>query len=335
VTRDQVRLADTLGGRLKVTGDAGPVRGYAQGSWRGLVNDGGADPVVTVTGWSLKEAGRGNHWAVSGGAAVQLGDFQIAPNVVWQRPLVGPMPSLPERYDPVTNTFLPAMAPRSILAGPFAVLDNREMLGAELMFTWDPTPGTWFWAWDNELVEDAPIAASLDLSVRHHPTSRDASVGFTADGAVFAFPGAPPAADLFEATARVVANLGDGTRLLSRLWAGHAQARGDDPRLVLRGGADVRLAWGRALLQTVVKLGDYGPYDYHRDFNLTFPFQLMADAAWAAGAPGWLGRIFTRLGVRGTFRTLDAHSNRLDPTATRGHEWELLTYLQTTLGGTP
>ncbi len=52
-------------------------------------------------------------------------------------------------------------------------------------------------------------------------------------------------------------------------------------------------------------------------------------------SPGWLGRVFTRLGVRGTFRTLDAHSNRLDPTAERGHEWELMTYLQTTLGGTP
>ncbi len=337
VTRDQIEFPDTLGGRVKLMASTGPIHTYLQGSYRGLVNDGGADPVITYTGWSLKESGRGNHWALSGGAAVQLGDFQVAPNLLYQVPLVGPMPSITERYDLETNTYLPAMKPRSILAGPFAVLDNREVLGLELMLTYDPTPGTWLWAWDNEIVEDASFAASLDLTYRHQPTSRDASVGFTSDGQVFAFPGAPPPADLFEAAARILANPGAGVRLASRLWAGQAQARGDDPRTVLRFGADMRLVWDRAVFEAFAKFGDYGPYDYHRDFNMTYPLQVMADISWAAGPPAWLGRLFTRFGIRGELRTLDANSNRYVPpeSGQRGLEWEVMTYLQTTLGGAP
>ncbi|MCC6619882.1 MAG: hypothetical protein IT385_01425 [Deltaproteobacteria bacterium] len=339
VTRDRIAAADTLGAKLKLSGSAGPVHAYLQGGYRGLVADGGGDWTVTYTGWSLKEAGRGNHWAVSGGAAIQLGHLQIAPNLLYQAPLVGPMPTIDEALDLATGTYYPGLRARSILDAPFAVLDNRETLGAELLLTWDPTPGTWLWAWDNEIVEDAPLAGSLDIVFRHHPTSRDALLGFTEDGVVFAFPGAPPAADLVEVNARLVANPGRGVRLLSRLYVGEGQARGDDPRRILRWGGDLRVAWDRLVVQAFAKFDDWGPYDYHRDFNYTFPVQLMVDLAWGATTPEWLGRLFTKVGVRGQFRSLDAHSNRFaaDPLAPDdgGHEWEIMTYMQVTLGGAP
>ncbi|MFO0746579.1 MAG: hypothetical protein U1F43_13045 [Myxococcota bacterium] len=339
VTRDHIALADTLGARLKLSGSAGGVHVYALGGYRGLVSDGGGDATVTFTGWSLKESGRGNHWAVSGGAAIQLGDFQLGPNFLYQVPLVGPMPTIAERFDVASDTYFPGFRARSTLDSPFAVLDNRETLGGELMLTYDPTPGTWLFAWDNEIVEDAPLAGSLDFVVRHQPTSRDALLGFTADGAVFAFPGAPPAADLWELNARILANPGAGVRLMSRLWAGQGQARGDDARTILRWGGDLRLTYERLVVQAFVKVDDWGPYDYHRDFNYTFPLQLMADVAWGAVTPEWLGRLFTKVGVRGQWRSLDEHSNRwlADPLhpGRDGHEWEVMTYLQVTLGGAP
>jgi hypothetical protein len=105
----------------------------------------------------------------------------------------------------------------------------------------------------------------------------------------------------------------------------------------MRWGGDLRLTYDRLIIQSAVKIDSWGPYDYHRDFNYTFPLQLMADLSYSAASPEWLGRLFTRFGIRGQFRTLDEYSNRYlvdarDPDAT-GTEWEIMTYLQLTLGG--
>lgn len=337
VTRDQIEAADTLGGRLHLSADLGGVLTVLQGGVRGLVADGGADHRITWTGWSLGQPARGNHWAVSGGAAFQVGYLQIAPYALYQKPFVGPLPNTTERYDVATNTYYPALGPRNILSDAFAVLDNRETLGLELLFAYDPTPGTWMWAWDNDLVEDAAFAWSLDLVYRHYPTSRDALLGFTADGAVFAFPAAPPATDLFEATARFVSSPGDGVRLVGRLWAGEGQARGNDPRKILRWGTDLRVTWERLAVSATALFDDWGPYDYHRDFNYTFPVQLKADLSYGARSPEWLGRLYSRIGVKAQVRTLDQYSNRYradeSGNMSLGTEWEIMTYLQLMLGG--
>jgi hypothetical protein len=96
-------------------------------------------------------------------------------------------------------------------------------------------------------------------------------------------------------------------------------------------------------LAAALKLNDYGPFDYHRDFNLTYPRQLMADLGWVLGTPQWLDVPETRVGVRGTWRALNTFSPRYcpervpaltggtecDPTypAPVGSEWELRSYL--------
>ena len=50
------------------------------------------------------------------------------------------------------------------------------------------------YAWDSDESEDAKFAFSAGYIFRHHPTTRDASIGILADGrTIFAFPGAPPA----------------------------------------------------------------------------------------------------------------------------------------------
>ena len=92
------------------------------------------------------------------------------------------------------------------------------------------------------------------------------------------------------------------------------------------------------------RFNDWGPYDYHRDFNLTYPQQYLADLSTNLGAPQWFDLPATRLGVRGTWRSLDRFSPRYCPTrvpdnatgalvcdptapAPRGDEWEIRTYL--------
>jgi hypothetical protein len=44
---------------------------------------------------------------------------------------------------------------RNIQDDPFAVRGNRETVAGELLLTYDPTPGTWMYDWDNDMTEDA------------------------------------------------------------------------------------------------------------------------------------------------------------------------------------
>ena len=79
----------------------------------------------------------------------------------------------------------------------------------------------------------------------------------------------------------------------------------------------------------VVKLDDFGPYDYHRDFNLTYPLQAEAMVSWGPKA----APIYdpdSRVGVIATYRQLDEHSNRYDETMpdTTQEEWELYFFVE-------
>jgi hypothetical protein len=56
-------------------------------------------------------------------------------------------------------------------SSPFAVRGNRETVAGELLLTYDPTPGTWMYDWDNDMTEDAKFAVSTGFVFRHLPTS--------------------------------------------------------------------------------------------------------------------------------------------------------------------
>lgn len=334
VLLDRVRSSDALGAKAKMTFESGRWHWYGQWAYAGIVADGGPTSVITYTGWSLKESGLGNGASFSSGLAMNQGNFQIAPNFLWQKPLVGPIPS-----------DVPAPGrPRNILDDPFSVRANRETVGAELLVSYDPTPATWMWAWDNDVREDARLAASVGFVFRHLPTTQDASIGILADGRTsFAFPGAPPARDLWETRVRLASRVRPDVRLIAHLFGGAGEPNGNDPRRINRFGGDARLAWGSVVLDTYAKFNDWGPYDYHRDFNLTFPVQLMGDVSRTLGTPRWFSFPQTRVGMRGTWRSLDRYSPRYcpgelqdqsgtlqcDPFApgADGREWELRTYL--------
>ena len=328
ILRDNVRDGDTFGGKVKVSVQSGRWNWYAQAARMGLVADGGPTPTITYTGWSLKDCGNGNQTNAITGLAFNFGKIQLGPNFLWQKPIVGPVPG-----------DVPAPGrPRNILDDPFAVRANRETVAGELLICYDPTPATWMWAWDNDTREDADLAASLGLVVRHLPTTMDAAIGILADGNTFAFPGATPARDLWEVRGRVVSRLRSNARLVAHAFAGTGEPNGDDPRLIHRYGIDGRLAWGTMAFATFFKVNDWGPYDYHRDFNLTFPVQLMGDVSYALGAPRWFDFPQTRLGVRGTWRSLDQYSPRYDPgegvvgaDGPLGEEWEVRTYLSVSM----
>jgi len=322
---------DVFGGKAKVTWESGPWHWYAQAARMSLVADAGPDPVITFTGWKLKDSGSGNQTNFLTGLAANVGDFQIAPNFLWQKPLVGPIPS---------DVPSPGR-PRNVLSDPFAVRANREMVGGEIIITYDPTPASWFWQWDNAAREDAGLAASLGFMYMHLPTTTDVGNFIAEDGVtVYSFPASPPAEDLWVLDARIVSKLGPRTRLVSTFMYGRAQPNGYDPtgadetlnRVIDAYGTTARITHGPLAVEAAAYFNGWGPYDYHRDFNLTYPVQVMGGASYSLGSPGWLfGQAHTRIGFSGTWRALDANSNRYDAESAgddTGSEWEFRTYLE-------
>ena len=305
-----------------------------QGAAMGLVADGGLTQTQTYTGWTLKDTGSGNQRNLITGLTVLAGNWQIAPNFLWRKPLIGPVPS-----------GVPAPGrPRNILEDPFAVRGNRETRAAEILITYDPTPATWMYNWDSDVREDASFAASLGFVYFNFPTTQDAAIGIFADGrTTFPFPGAPPARDLWEFKARLVSKRSPAAGMIANIFAGKGEPNGDDERVINRAGLDLRLIGGPARFQGMVRVNDWGPYDYHRDFNLTFPLQLTGDISYSLGPPEWFDLPQTRFGVRATVRSLNEHSPRYCPAMSadefgrmacnpnlgseNGREWEVRTYL--------
>jgi hypothetical protein len=303
----------------------------------GLVAEAGPTAVPTFTGWTLRDSGSGNQVNAISGVTYAMGNWQIGPNLLWQKPIVGPMPN-------AADLQYTQGRPRNVLDDPFAVRGNRETTGAELMLNYDPTPATWMWSWDNDQVEDANLAASLGLALKRHATTADAGLFVSAEGEVYPFAGATPARDfgeLWELRARVINRLGGRARMISHVWFGTAEPNGEDERLIHRFGADGRLVWSPIALAGHIKWNDHGPYDYHRDFNFTYPLQWMGDVSFNLGAPQWLQLQQTRVGLRVSYRTLDRYSSRYLPEGSaapaegellpdglpKGREWEIRSYL--------
>ena len=333
---DHIKSRDNWGGKIKIRYQNGLFNWYAQSAVLGLVANGGADQTLTFTGWRLKDSGSGNQYHVLTGLTYSVGMLQIAPNFLWQKPIEGPIPS----------TVAAPARPRNILDDPFVVRSNRETVAAELLLTYDPTPATWMYEWDNDRMEDASFALSLGLVYRHQPTTMDAAIGILPDGrTTFAFPGAAAPKDLWEIHARIVSKPQRDLGVVALLYAGDAQANGSDQRTIRRMGSELRAMHKNVKLSSHIRFNDWGPYDYHRDFNLTFPLQLMADVSGSLIKPDWFELPGTRVGLRGTWRSLDRYSPRYAPVFTRdlagntvpnpnaigfdkGVEWEIRSYVQ-------
>jgi len=340
VVEDRVSGSDNWGGKMKLTYEGGRFNWYGQASYMGIVANAGADQTQTFTGWRLKDSGSGNMVNALTGFTYSFGDFQLAPNFMYQEPLVDPIPndvSAPGRL-------------RNFIDDPFAVRNgNREMYGYEMLLTYDPTPGTWMYQWDNDRAEDAEFAMNLGFVYRRLPTTTDAHIGFLANRTFFAFPGSAPAENLWEVHSRMVSKLSPDLGIIGNFYYGNGQANGDSDRTITRFGGDIRAIYKKNMLQAHVKLNDWGPFDYHRDFNLTFPVQLMLDLSTSIGKPDWFILPSTRIGVRGTWRSLNEFSPRFSPLAVPagtfnqppvlspvgfpdGSEWEIRTYVHINIG---
>ena len=238
---------------------------------------------------------------------------------------------------------------RNYIDDPFAVRANRETTAGELLLTFDPTPGTWFYDWDNDRSEDAKLAFNIGFVYRNYPTAQDAAIGFAADRSFITFGKSAPAKDLWELSSRIVSKISPGLGLIANIYGGTAQANGDSERTIERFGGDIKMIYKKWKFEYGFKVNDWGPYDYYKDFNLTFPVQNTIDISTFIGKPDWFILPDTKIGIQGIWRSLNQYSSRYSPNNVPpntfpavptlspvgfddGQEWEIRTYIHINIG---
>jgi hypothetical protein len=100
------------------------------------------------------------------------------------------------------------------------VRGNRETVAGELLLTYDPTPGTWMYDWDNDM-KMQNLLLVLDLCSVIYLVKMQ-RLEFFADGrTTFAFHSAP-AHDLWESNTRIVSKLTSDFGLIGNIYFGNA-----------------------------------------------------------------------------------------------------------------
>ena len=78
------------------------------------------------------------------------------------------------------------------------------------------------------------------------------------------------------------------------------------------------------------KVNDWGPFDYHRIYNLTFPFQAITRFELGMKKPRY-GEFYPNIGVLGKYRLADENSPNNVPLNTLsngwGHQYEVGAYV--------
>ena len=106
---------------------------------------------------------------------------------------------------------------------------------------------------------------------------------------------------------------------------------GDGTRQVFRYGLSNEAWIDRWAFASSVKIDDWGPYDFHRDFNLTYPLQIQGDLSWGPRRLTIEDR--GTLWREGQYRRLDEYSEGyLTVTEYQDAiEMELMTYMEIAL----
>ncbi|MGB5247125.1 MAG: hypothetical protein WBN34_11300, partial [Woeseia sp.] len=262
----------------------------------------------------LPYSGLGNKQEYEAGMMMFFGNFMLFPRVMYRDNLVHANPFVePQGGNGVLS---PGTDPRNRDADPFAVLDNREARSGELLLTYDPTGATPFYDWDNDWREDAKFAFNLGASYTAFPTPTDANLFFYEPGRTNAsFGRGLPSEDVWTVSSRMVINPTPNARYILSMAGGRGQSTGDPDG----GSREYFQINAKAVLNRRHIISGYfmkdawGPYDFYRQFNITFPEQFKLDYSILLGGSGNLNsRIAedraSKIGVRMLYRTTDENS---------------------------
>jgi len=306
---DSIEDEDALGFRAKLTFPW--YETYLQAYHAGLVADGGH---VHRT-WGVMDpsrlpySGMGNKQEIEAGMILRFGDWMLYPRAMYRDNLVHANPFRePSNVDGVLT---PGINPRNTETDPFAVLGNREARSAEMYLTYDPTGATQFYDWDNDYREDAKFAFNIGGTYTEYPTPTDSYLFFFRPTKINAPYGEGlPKEDVWGVSSRMVFNPSSRQKHVIRLIRANEQSTGNAD-----GGT--RKHWQfhwksefnrKHVFEGFFMKDAFGPYDFYRDFNITFPEQLKLDYSVRLGTLGQIGSVededrATRLGLRVLYRS--------------------------------
>lgn len=307
VYEDKIEFEDTQGIKTKLTVDAWfGTKIDASVNYAGLVADGG-NPLQEFN-TTMPYSGLGNKLVFEAGMLLPIGNLWLLPRAMHRKNLIDSNPNI----DPYTNGiyFFPGLTARNQDKDPFAVLGNREATSGEFFFTYDPTPASYFYAWDNDRREDAKLAFSIGGNYTHYPTTTDSYLFYYQEGETNApFGTGLPAVDLWLAKGRFIMNPNPKLKIVANLETGKQQATGNPEGSAAKYySLDTKFVMNKKhYLAAYAKKDAWGPLDWYRQFNITFPYQFMLD--YSMLIDNFLDEtISSRLGIKTLFRTLDETS---------------------------
>ncbi|MFZ4859135.1 MAG: glycoside hydrolase family 2 TIM barrel-domain containing protein [Desulfuromonadaceae bacterium] len=329
----KIEFADTLGAKAKITHTlTDSLLVYAGVNYAGLVADGG-DPLKEFD-TLLPYSKYGNKIEADGGVRIAMGEYYtLFPRVLWRDNLKAANPSI--AASTTGNSLYPGLTPRNRDSDPFAVLDNRKALAWELFFTYDPTPATDFYNWDNKNREDAPFAFNVGFNYTDYNTPTDSYTFYFKEGNTnAAFPAGLSEARAWKALSRMVFNPKPWLRIANKVEVGHQQSTGaaGPARTYYSTEFDFDF-YKRHLVSGYIKKDQWGPYDYYQQFNVTFPWQYSLDYMYRIDhllqkyVPARLGKS-AGIGITGIVRTYDQNSPPSDyMNGKNDYSYQINTYL--------
>ena len=336
---DEIKFEDTLGLKANYAFNIGSSRAYLGLNYGGLVADGGdpldkeygSNPGGTIIYTDLPYSQYGNKKEVDAGLQMNFGSITIFPRVLYRDNLVDANPTVA----PVTTgtTLNPGVSPRNRDDDAFAVLDNREARSGEIYLTYDPTPATEFYEWDNDYREDADFAFNIGANYTSYPTATDSNqFFFRPAGTNAAFGDGLPAEDVWRASSRMVFNTENRTNVVLKLEAGRQQSTGtaEGPTREFYKTEAKFLLTNNHIIEGYVYKDAWGPYDFYRQFNSTYPYQYKLDYSILMGPYNWSDPrgATSKWGVRALYRTLDENSPQEEYQDGRNNSmFEIITYL--------
>jgi hypothetical protein len=330
---DKISFEDTLGVKAKVTYQlTDSVLAYVGVNYAGLVADGG-NPLKEFD-TLIPYSPYGNKIEADGGIRIALGQsFTLFPRMLWRENLKDANPSIGATT--AGTVLYPGLSPRNRDTDPFAVLDNRAALSGEIFFTFDPTPATDFYHWDNNSREDAPFAFNIGFNYTDYSTQSDSYMYYYKEGnSNAAFPAGLPEAHVWKSLSRMVFNPKPWLRIANKLEVGHQQSTGaaGAARTYYSTEFDFNF-YKRHAVSGYIKKDQWGPYDYYRQFNVTFPWQFNLDYMYRIDhllqkyVPARLGKS-AGIGIAGILRTFDKNSPTDDYNGGKNdYSYQISTYL--------
>ena len=306
IYHDEIKLEDTFGAKAKLTFNTLIGNLDISAKYSGLVADGG-NPLQEFDS-TIPSTESGNKYELEAGMLIPKGNWWFLPRGLYRKNLIDANPIIEATSD--GTTLNPGLMPRNTDADPFAVLGNREAISGEFFITYDDTPASFFYAWDADKKEDAGLAFSIGGNFTRYPTETDAYLFYYQEGKTNAsFGMGLPAEDVWMAKARIIMNPNPRFKFISNISGGKQQSSGDPSKDSAEFiTMDAKFIFNKAYhLSMFAKKDAWGPLDWYRQFNITFPYQFGLDySILIDNAKEYF--YSSRIGVKTLFRTLNEDS---------------------------